>query len=79
MSSLDQVLQAALALPEEDRARLIDELSATLGPGEDDAPLDEAWMAEIQRRSQESDAGQVRAIPWDEVRRQAQEKHRANG
>jgi putative addiction module component (TIGR02574 family) len=78
MSSLDQVLQAALALPEADRAVLIDELSATVAP-DAGAALDAEWLAEIRRRSLEFDAGQVRPIPWEDVKRQAAEKHQPNG
>ncbi len=78
MSALEQVLRAALALPEADRARLLDELSASLSPEETSA-VEGAWLAEIRRRSQEFDAGQVRPIPWEEVKRQTEEKYRPNG
>jgi len=75
MSSLDQILQAALTLPEEDRVQLVDTLIATLEP-EDAAPLDDAWIAEIQRRSREYDSGTVTAIPWEEVKERARQRLR---
>jgi putative addiction module component (TIGR02574 family) len=72
MSALEQIIQAALSLPEEDRVRLLDELSASLNP-EEAGTVDHVWQQEIRRRSQEFDAGDARAIPWDEVKRQTGE------
>lgn len=62
----DQVFQAAMALPEAERADLVDSLIATLNV--DTLPLSEEWMQEIRRRSAEIDAGKVELIPWDVVR-----------
>lgn len=62
----DQVFQAAMALPEAERANLVDSLIATLNS--DNPPLSEEWMREIRRRSAEIDAGTVELIPWDVVR-----------
>lgn len=73
MSSLQEVLEAACSLPEEDRLELVDELIATLEP-EDKPPLDEEWVAEIQRRSREYDAGRMPAVPWDVVKDQARKR-----
>lgn len=56
-----QVLQAALALPEEERAQLIDELEASL-PLEDDDEL----IAMINARVAAAEAG-APASPADEV------------
>ena len=50
----EQVLQAALALPDEERLEMIDALLAAASAGSAH-PVDEAWMAEIQRRSAEFD------------------------
>jgi len=70
--TLETLYQAALALPEEDRVELADRLLGTLSP---DVPsqLHPAWRAELKRRSDQIEAGEVAAIPWDEVRRLAWE------
>jgi putative addiction module component (TIGR02574 family) len=78
MTSLNQVYQAALALPEQERVQLVDDLIATLKP-EDAVPLDDAWLAEIERRSEEYDAGVVTGIPWSEVKERARRRLQQNG
>ena len=62
-----EVLQTAQALPTAAQVELIEALIAGLDEA-DPEPLDDAWMAEIQRRSAHFDAGQVQPIPWSEVR-----------
>lgn len=62
----DQVFQAAMALPEVERANLVDSLIATLNA--ESPPLSDEWKQEIRRRSAEIDAGSVELIPWDVVR-----------
>ena len=61
------VLDSAQALPTAARVELIEALIAGLDEA-DPEPLDDAWIAEIQRRSAHFDAGQVQPIPWSEVR-----------
>ncbi|HVS36177.1 MAG TPA: addiction module protein [Gemmataceae bacterium] len=68
--SAEQVLQSALSLPPAERVELIEALIAAQDEA-DPQPLDDAWMAEIQRRSAEFDAGKVTPIPWSEVRDRA--------
>jgi putative addiction module component (TIGR02574 family) len=65
--TVEQVIQAALALPVQERERVIDELVISCVPDKG-PPLDESWMAEIQRRSAELDAGLMTPIPWEEVK-----------
>ena len=77
-TSFDQVLKAALSLPDTERAHLIDTLLDTLEP-EDAAPLEDAWLAEIARRSREFDEGLVHPIPWEEVKERARLRIRPNG
>ncbi len=62
-----EVLETAQALPTAAQVELIEALIAGLDEA-DPEPLDDAWMAEIQRRSAHFDAGQVQPIPWSEVR-----------
>jgi putative addiction module component (TIGR02574 family) len=66
--TLEAVYQAALALPDEERAELADRLLGTLSA---DVPsqLHPAWRAELKRRSAQVDAGEVAPIPWEEVKR----------
>lgn len=61
----EQVLQAALALPGEERFQLIE---ALLAADQAQPPFDESWRAVIQRRSAEIDSGAVQEAPWSEVR-----------
>jgi putative addiction module component (TIGR02574 family) len=66
----EQILQTALALPAGEQVELIEALIAALDEV-DPQPLDATWMAEIQRRSAEYDAGKVTPIPWSVVRERA--------
>lgn len=62
----EQLFQSALTLAEEDRVLLIDALIAeTALP---DPPFDEAFLAELDRRSAEVDAGTAELTPWAEVK-----------
>jgi putative addiction module component (TIGR02574 family) len=64
------LLNAALALSETERAELTELLAALLST--EASSLHPAWSAELRRRAAEVDSGSVKPIPWDEVRRQAQ-------
>lgn len=63
----EEVLEAALSLPEEEQFQLIEALLAARDQ-DGGRPFDEAWVAEIQQRSREIDAGSIRPVPWSEVR-----------
>ncbi len=78
MVTYDEVLRTARSLDEPERARLVEELLGSLGP-DDAATLDEVWLAEIDRRSDELDAGTVATIPWQDVRQRARERTKLNG
>jgi putative addiction module component (TIGR02574 family) len=65
MSNQVDVLEAeALKLTPEERARLADRLIASLS---DDAEVEEAWAAEVDRRIAEIEAGQARVVPAAEA------------
>jgi len=64
-----ELLDAALALPEDERAELAELLTASLDPSP--SSLHPAWKDEIRRRAAELDSGQVKPIPWAEVQRSA--------
>ncbi len=61
MAAFDDVLEAARTLSVDDQIRLIDRLQESFPPSDE-------WLAEVQRRSAEYDAGKVTASPWSEVR-----------
>lgn len=73
MQTLNEIMNAAMALPEDDRVQLVDSLITTLEP-ETAAPLDETWLAEIQRRSREYDQGLVQGSPWEQVKERARQR-----
>ena len=78
LATYDEVLRTAQSLTETDRVRLVEELLGSLCPA-DAAPLDDVWLAEIERRSAEIDSGAVQTIPWVEVRQRARERAKLNG
>lgn len=71
-ASAEQVLTAALDLPEVDRLELIEALIVSVQPA-DQPPFDDSWREVIRRRSAELSSGRVASIPWAEVKRLARE------
>ena len=64
-STAKKILEEALALPDDERAELVDALSASLeSPADDMSP---EWKAEIGRRIEAIERGESKLIPWDEV------------
>ena len=66
------LLDEALDLPAQDRARLAGELLRSLDDADevlDQQAYDAAWGAVIERRLREIDTGAVQAVPWSEARR----------
>jgi hypothetical protein len=68
-STTEELLDAALALPAGDRLEFAEALVASLRP-EDRPPFDES----CRRRSAQLVSGDVKPVPWPEVKRQAREK-----
>lgn len=56
-----------MRLDPEERAALTGLLIESLEP-ESEGGVEQAWVAEIERRMVELDSGAVQTIPWDEVR-----------
>lgn len=65
-SSTAEVFEAALALSDDDRAKLADKLVASLD-GDIDADAEDAWAAEIERRLAKIDAGQASSLSMNEA------------
>ena len=70
MPDYDTLLANAAQLPVDARIQLIEALWDTV-PEDALPPLSDKWLAEIQRRSAEYDAGLVQPIPWEQVRAEA--------
>ncbi len=76
MSTYDQALSFAEDLPPDDRMRLIRALWDSI---ESWPQPSEAWIAEVQRRSHEYEAGRMSAAPWPEVKERARRKAGLDG
>ena len=61
--SVEQIVSAALELPEEDREEVISRLRDSLT----DDDVDQAWRAEVRRRLARIEAGDVEWIDGEEV------------
>ena len=70
----EEVLEAALALPEAERAEVVARLQESIG-GFADAEIAAAWEAEIADRLKAIDDGSVELIPAEEVHRELRQKY----
>lgn len=66
MSTYEEIISAALALPPSARAMLAEHLLDSLN-GEDQKRIDALWADEIERRIREVDEGKVTPVPGDQV------------
>lgn len=69
---LEQITEAARALPVVDRARLADDLVQSLD-GESLTEIDILWLDEAKRRRDEVRAGVVETVPGPEALRRVRE------
>ena len=67
-SKAQQVLRDALGLSPKARADIAGTLLRSLDATED-ADVDAAWAAEIERRLREVASGKAKLVPWEQVRR----------
>jgi putative addiction module component (TIGR02574 family) len=65
--SAEVLLDSALKLPSEDRARIAAELIASLD-GIPEAGVEAAWDAEVERRIEQVDQGKVQLLDWNAVK-----------
>ena len=70
--TISEILNAAMALSEAERAELSELLAASLTSPT--GTLHPAWGAVARRRADQVASGQVQRIPWDEVRRESQSR-----
>lgn len=69
----EQLFGSAMALPEAERLELAEALLAASEPPPPE-PAGDAWLAELQRRSDEIDAGTAVLTPWAEVKRRVRSR-----
>jgi putative addiction module component (TIGR02574 family) len=69
----ERLLRSVLALPESDRAQIAASLIHSLDR-ETDENVDAAWAAEIERRIESVDKGEVKLVPWDDVMREMRDR-----
>jgi putative addiction module component (TIGR02574 family) len=74
-TSASDLFKKALDLDDRDRATLAGLLIESLEE-EPDPELERIWKAEIQRRVVELDSGDIKAVPWEDVKdRLLQRRH----
>jgi putative addiction module component (TIGR02574 family) len=66
MADAARILEEALTLSANERARLAHELIHSLEPDDPDASV--AWSSEIRRRIDEIEAGTAKLEDWDSVK-----------
>ena len=78
--TVQEILEAALKLEPAEREVLVEELTASLHGSFAGEEIEQAWMQEIERRSQEIDAGTAELVDWADVQaRIAQRRARRAG
>lgn len=65
-----RILEAAMRLPDAERAALATVLKDSVGDGSSLEEIEAAWIAEAERRREELRAGRTTAVSWQEVRRE---------
>lgn len=63
-NSIDDIAAQALKLPPDERAKLIDQLIASIAPR---SPSETEWLAVARKRRDEVRAGKVSMSPGDEA------------
>jgi putative addiction module component (TIGR02574 family) len=66
--TIDALVAQAEMLSEEDRELLLIRLQQALAPAVD-PEIEAAWMAEIERRVDAMDRGEMRSVPWEEAKK----------
>lgn len=75
MSTFEELLRAALALPPSTRAMLADHLLESLN-GANQKQIDAAWAKEVERRIREIDEGKVETIDGELVMQKLRSRRR---
>jgi putative addiction module component (TIGR02574 family) len=78
MTTLQEIIDAARTLSPAERLRLVDAVWDDEHPKNWPA-LSPEWLAEVQRRSAEFDAGRMKASSWEDVQARVRRKAGLNG
>ena len=71
----DDLRTEVLALPAQERARIVSELLASLdSEAVDVTEVDQLWTAETQRRAAMLDTGDARTLTWGEIEQRFAER-----
>lgn len=73
MLKTDDLIEEAISLPVEMRAKLINKLLESLNPTE--RKIDELWVVEAEKRVEDIRTGKVKTIPGEDVFKRIQDKH----
>ena len=68
MSPYNKVLSEALRMRPKERARLAEQVLASLEETPVNAEVDRAWRREIRLRVEAEDRGEVTFVPWSKVK-----------
>lgn len=68
-----ELLEEALALPDEDRIQMAEALLSSVTPP-DELPFDPEWLLEAKRRAARIDSGKTKLSSWTEVRDRGRRK-----
>jgi hypothetical protein len=74
-TTVEQLVEQAMTLPSESRARLADLLMESL-EGDDLGRIEQLWITEAKRRRDEVRTGKVETVPGDEGLRQVRDSIR---
>jgi len=77
-TSARKLFEEAMRLKPQERAALTGHVIESLEP-ESEEGVEEAWLAEIERRMAELDSGSVQTIPWEELRARLYDSPNASG
>ncbi|MGD9561049.1 MAG: addiction module protein [Pyrinomonadaceae bacterium] len=69
-----ELMDVVDSLPIDMKLELIDHLLASISPKTEE--IDEAWKAEVERRIDEVESGEVQLIPLEEVRERLGKRYR---
>jgi putative addiction module component (TIGR02574 family) len=72
MNEFDELLSKALLLPEHARAEMARRLLESLDAGGVEEDVQDAWLAEIERRCAALDAGEAVTSDWGDFRRRVE-------
>lgn len=75
--TINELLSAALRLPEPERAELVELLAASMDPPA--SQLHPAWVSEVRRRVAELESGQVQSVPLADALQRVREQLDAGG